>query len=527
MKRLRELGRKQRYMEISYFKPKHKNEVKCNVVFYITHSKTILMLTAPPPNCVTGTLAPYIPSTGMPWTQLRVQHLFRRLGFGASEQVIINSLSSSPEDLVEQLFVQVLNTPNLDQPEWANWAIDDYGDFAEEAMAQALGYANKWVGSMLSHGAKERITLFWHNHFVIRFEDTFCPSWLFTYHQLLQTYALGNFRDFLYEMGKTPAMLVFLNGVQNTNVEPNENYGRELLELFTLGQDNGYTQEDVVNAARALTGWNGFTTACAPISFVPFLHDSQEKTIFGQTGNWGYDELHELLFTHRAEEMSTHICGKIYRHFVHPEDNEAIIAGLAQTLRDNDWELEPVFRQLFKSEHFFDEYVIGVQVKSPLALLNALVAELKYENIEEVQEYILLAGYQLNQGIFNPPNVAGWPGGRAWIDTNTISGRWQNTDFIIENAYNFMPEEFRALAQNLTSNEETDPALVTQAIIDFFVPKGFVNPEDYDAATSIFKWEVPQNYYDENLWSLGWDTAPAQVALLIRYISRSPEYQLS
>ena len=485
------------------------------------------MLTASPPNCATGTLAPYVPSSTMPWTMLRVQHLYRRFGFGASEEVIINSLVSSPNDIVDQLFEQALNTPNLAEPEWANWSIDDYTEFADEATAQVLEYGNAWIGSMLSHGPKERITLFWHNHFVTRFEEVFCPSWLFEYHQLLQTYALGNFRDFLYEMGKTPAMLVFLNGVQNTFIEPNENYGRELLELFTLGQDNGYTQDDVVNAARALTGWNGFTTACSPITFTPFLHDNGAKTIFGQTGNWGYDELHDLLFTHRAEEMSTHICGKIYRHFVHPEENEVIVAGLAQTLRDNDWELEPVFRQLFKSEHFFDEYVIGVQVKSPLGMLNCLVSELKYDNIETVQSYILLAGYQLNQGVFNPPNVAGWPGDRDWINTSTISGRWQNTGFIIGNAFNIMPEIFRILAQNLTTETETDPALVTQAIVDFFVPKGLTNPEDYDAAISVFKWEVPQNYYDENLWNLTWETAPAQVALLVQYISRIPEYQLS
>lgn len=485
------------------------------------------MTIVPPPNCATGTLAPYVPAAETPWSKLRVQHLYRRFGFGAPEEVILNSLNSSPQDLVDNLINQALNTPNLVEPEWANWTVDDYDDFAEESTAQVLEYAKTWVGSMISDGPKEKITLFWHNHFVTRFEDVFCPSWMFTYHQLLQTYALGNFRDFLYEMGKTPAMLVFLNGVQNTSIEPNENYGRELLELFTLGQDNGYTQDDVVNAARALTGWNGFTTACAPITFIPFLHDSEEKTIFGQTGNWGYDELHDLLFTHRAIEMSTHICGKIYRHFVHPEGNEVIVAGLAQTLRDNDWELEPVFRQLFKSEHFFDEYVIGVQVKSPIGLLNCLVSELKYPNIDAVQSYILLAGYQLDQGLFNPPNVAGWPGGRTWINTSTISGRWQNMDFIVFNAYDLNPEIFRTLAQTLTSTEETDPALITQIIIDFFVPKGLVNPEDYDAAISVFKWEVPQNYYDDNLWNLTWDTVPTQVALLVQYISRIPEYQLS
>lgn len=485
------------------------------------------MLIAPPPNCATGTLAPYVPSPAMPWTRSRVQHLFRRLGFGIPESSVSSNFELAPNVLVDTVMDQALATPNLAEPDWVNWTIDDYDDFTTQSAVQGLEYGNDWIASMLTNGPKESITLFWHNHFVTRFEDYFCPSWLYTYHQLLQTYALGNFKDFVYEIGKTPAMLVFLNGIQNTSIEPNENYGRELLELFTLGHDNGYTQEDIENVARALTGWNGYVTACAPIGFVPFLHDNNDKTIFGQTGNWGYDELHDILFEERAEEISTYICGKIYRHFVHPEIKEEIVAGLAQTFRDNNWELEPVFRQLFKSEHFFDENVMGVQIKSPLSLLNSLVLEPNLTINEDIRTYILYGGYQLNQGIFNPIDVAGWPGDRDWINTNTITGRWEASDFLIFIAYESTPETLRSLAQALTSLDATDPALVTQAIVDFFIPRGLISPEHYEAATVAFKYEVPQNYYDNNTWNLYWDTVPAQVALLIRHISRFPEFQLS
>ncbi|RMF03893.1 MAG: DUF1800 domain-containing protein, partial [Bacteroidetes bacterium] len=328
------------------------------------------MLLAPPPNCATGTLAPFVPSSGRPWNRIRAQHLHRRLGFSARPATIDQALASSPTDWVDQLLDQAVAAPNLPQPEWHDWTINDYGeDFAAQSSAQFIEYAQLWANAMLEHGAKEKITLFWHNHFVTRAEDYFCPSYLYAYLQLLQTHALGNFRTMVYEMGKNPAMLIYLNGVQNTRIEPNENYARELFELFTLGRDSGYTQQDIQEAARALTGWNGFSVACAPIGYVDFLHDNGSKTIFGQTGNWDYDQLHDILFTERAQEIATYICGKIYRHFVHPLAPEAIVAELAQTFIDNNWELLPVFRQLFRSEHFFDEEVIGVQIKSPLDMM--------------------------------------------------------------------------------------------------------------------------------------------------------------
>ncbi len=486
------------------------------------------MLTAPPPpNCATGTLAPYADTPEAPWNRSRVQHLFRRLGYGAAQGTITAAVQQNPATVVDQLIDDMLNTPNLPEPNWSNWTIAEYGDFGNESAAQLIEYANDWIGTMLENGAKERVTLFWHNHFVTRFEDYFCPSWMYTYHQLLQTYALGNFREFVYEMGKTPAMLVFLNGVQNNRFEPNENYGRELFELFTLGQDNGYTQQDIVEAARALTGWNGFTSACAPITFTALLHDTGSKTIFGQTGNWGYDELHNILFTQRATEISEYICGKIYRHFVHPEIAEDIVAGMAVTLRANDWELEPVFRQIFKSEHFFDEKVMGTQIKSPLGLMINTVIESDFIINEDIRNYILYAGYQLNQGVFNPIDVAGWPGDRDWVNTNTITGRWQTSDFFIFTNYQEDPARLVSLAQALTTDNANDPELVTQAIIDYLVPGGLTTPEAYTAATDVFKWEVPQNYYDSGEWNLYWETVPVQVGLLMQYISRLPEFQLS
>jgi len=417
--------------------------------------------------------------------------------------------------------------PNLPEPVWSEWIVDDYNDFGTESVEQLFDYTKTWIRAMLNNSAKEKLTLFWHNHFVTRFEDYFCPSWMYTYHQLLQTYAFGNFRDFVYEMGKTPAMLVYLNGIQNTRFEPNENYARELFELFTLGQDNGYTQADIVDTAKALTGWNGFSVTCAPVTYVPLLHDPGLKTIFGQTGNWNYDDLHEILFTERAEQIAQHICGKLYRHYVHPENDDNIITGLAQTLMANNWEIEPVFRQLFKSEHFFDQYNMGTQIKSPVDLMLTTIKEGNFPVNDEVEDLIAYAAFQLNQALFNPVDVAGWPGDRDWVNTNSISGRWQLSDFFIFAAFENEPSLLVNFAQALTSDNANDPELVTQNIVDFLLPLGLDTPEAYAAATAVFKWEVPQNYYDTGDWNLYWETAPIQIALLMRHISRLPEFHLS
>ncbi len=481
----------------------------------------------PPPNCATGTLAPYAPTAEMPWTRQRVQHLYRRLGFGASEEVVTAALAQQPAALVSQLLNAAEAAPNLPLPTWANWNINDYADINTEGVTQIVEYMRSWVGAMRTQGGKERITLFWHNHFVTILDVYFCPSWMVSYHQLLQRYAMGNFREFVYEMGKNPAMLVFLNGVQNTRFQPNENYARELLELFTLGVDNGYTQADITAAARALTGWNGFSVACAPIGFVPLLHDPGPKTIFGQTGNWGYDDLHNILFTQRAEQIATHVCTKIYRHFVHPDEVDTdIVAQLAQTLRDNDWELAPVFRQLFLSEHFFDEYVVGTQIKSPVGLLMGVVSELDLPMNDDMANYVFYGASQLNQVLFSPPDVKGWREDRTWINTQTLSNRWEAYDFFLYNLYTNAPQWLVAFAQRLTTEAANDPAVVARAIVDFFVPKGLHTDEEYERATSVFKWEVPQNYYDSGEWNLTWTTVSAQVALLLRHVSRLPEYQL-
>lgn len=475
--------------------------------------------------CIAGTLSPYQPDAVKPWNQQRVLHLYRRLGFGASFQEVQAALNVSPTVLVDQLIDEALALPPIPAPEWAEWILSDFGEVAD-MIVTFDEWRPTWIAAMAENGLREKLALFWSNHFVTEYEGYVCAPYAYRYLKLLQTYALGNFRDFVSEIGKTPAMLAYLNGAQNTKLQPNENYARELFELFTLGHDNNYTQNDIVETARALSGWTiaGALECAGEVVFIQVLWDNGMKTIFGQTGNWGYDDVINLLFTHRQQEMAQYICAEIYKFFVFIEPKEDIVNELAQTFIDNNFELAPVLRQLFKSEHFFDEEVIGTQIKSPLDFILSFSRALSLPQ-EELVPFFKLGADFLGQFIFNPVDVAGWPGQRSWIDTSKLTNRWQVSDYLLSFAYQEQPENLRALAKAL-SGDSTDPFEVTQSIIDFLIPNGLQDPAAYEQATVAFKSEIPQNYFDNNLWSLDWDIAPGQVALLLYHIGRLPEFQL-
>lgn len=481
-----------------------------------------------PVDCVTGTLALYVPDANAPWNKRRVMHLYRRMGFGIAPAEIAAALTQNPSQLIDSLIDNAISLPLPTEPEWAYWDISRYQS-QEQAAEQIFAWSRQWLLDMLNHGFREKLALFWHNHFVTRQEDYGCPSYLYQYHKLLQQYALGNFKTFVKEIGKTPAMLVFLNGVQNTRFNPNENYARELYELFTLGRDNGYTQADIVQTARALTGYNSLENNqyCGKINFLAALHDPGSKTIFGKTSNYNYDTLHDLLFAERAVQISEYICGKIYRYFVSPEADATIVSELATIFRNNNFEIAPVLRALFKSEHFFDEAIIGVAVKSPLELELNFIREGGFQiewNEESLTGLIYLAG-ELGQNLFNPVDVAGWQGNRAWVNSNTLTGRWQVLRYIIFILYQNYPSQLVQFARDL-SNDSKDGALITELIINHFLANGLQTQDEYDRAFIAFQAEIPAHYFYDGSWNLSWETAPAQVALLLDHLIRKPEFQL-
>ncbi len=482
---------------------------------------------APIISCEGGTLAPWVPDNQSPWDERRARHLLRRLGFGTPHDKVAEALSYAPGEYVDLLIDQAIDLPLPTPPVWANWTVTDYDATGIEPFDHFLEWTIQWIQDMRQNGLREKVALFWHNHFVTIYDSYGCPSYLYLYHRILQQYAFGNFKEFVKEIGKTPAMLIFLNGAQSTKWSPNENYARELYELFTLGADNGYTQQDIVETARALTGWNNFDVYCAPITFMPEYHDDGIKTIFGQTGNWGYDDVHDILFAQRGQQVAQHICRKIYKHFVHPQPNEDIIAGLADTFIANNFELAPVFRQLFKSEHFFHESVIGVRIKDPIEYLLTLPSEPELTLNNDFAEAIWYFAGLLGQNLFNPVDVAGWPGDRTWINTATLTGRWQILDYYLYWLIDDDLDSLRQLALNLVGSNTNDPLLVTQRFVEHYLPNGLSTQAELDQALAVFKWEVPENYYAQGLWNLNWDSAPYQVAVLLQHLVRQPDFQLS
>ncbi|MEL6142641.1 MAG: DUF1800 domain-containing protein [Bacteroidota bacterium] len=477
-------------------------------------------------NCATGTLSPYVPSAERPWNLDRVRHLYRRVGFGATPDELDVALELSPADLVNQLLDNAFNAPLVEEPEWAYW---DYDTFVANGIDETFPVYVEWMKGFMQrgmeNGPRERLTIFWHNHFVTKYETYSCPSLMFQYHRILEGGGFGDFKQLVYDIGITPAMLFFLNGFENTQFSPNENYARELFELFTLGEDNGYTQQDIVEASRALTGYNGWTTYCGPVEFAQWGLDTGEKTIFGRTGNFGYGELIDVLFEERGTLIAEFICRKLYMYYVNLEVDEGIVAAMAQTFLANNFQVGIVLRELFLSEHFFDEANMAVLVKSPLDMLMSMHREGGFGDFENRLEWMFWAAAQLGMQLMEPPDVAGWTGDRSWIDSSRLTNRWQTIDGFSWSYQNEDPDVLVRLARRLT-NDSNDTEVIAQAMVDHFVMRGLVGDNAYETARDVLRWDIPITYYETGAWNLDWESAPYQLLLLVQHIARHPEFQL-
>ncbi len=474
--------------------------------------------------CNTSTLAVYQPTAENPWDANKVLNIYRRLGFGAHQAMIDEALGKTPEQFIDDLIDEALNLPVAPPPPWVDF---DYGDvgFEDQNGDNIFEWQMKAVDDCFNENLRARLVLFWSNHFVTQLDTYFCGSWLYYYYNVLQTHAIGDFREFVRDIGLTPAMLAFLNGLENNKYNPNENYARELFELFTLGEGNGYNEQDIVATSRALTGYNTINEWCGDVTFNAELFDTDNKTIFGQTGNWGYDDVIQILFEQKADLIAAHICTKLYRYFVSPEIEESIVQGMAATFLANNFQLAPVLRELFKSEHFFDTKNFGSIIKSPHDLTIAFLKESNFAISADDRQGLPYFNGVLGQYYFNPVDVAGWQGDKDWISSSTLTGRWEIMSYVGWWAWNQDQEQFRTLAVDLSDNSN-DPYVVTKAIIDRFVSNELFSPEEYEAATDVFKGDVPDNYYETGQWNLYWDSVPWQVLTLLFHIHKMPEFQL-
>ncbi|RNC92015.1 MAG: DUF1800 domain-containing protein [Allomuricauda sp.] len=494
-------------------------------------------------NCNTATLAPYT----TPLDQIRVQHLFRRLGFSASIQTVNAAVGQSADALVDQLINEAVNMAPIAPPLWADWTNANYpadDDAARALRREQLGeFRAAYGNALLNNNLRDRLSFFWSNHFVTELDVYDCNSFLYYYINCLQRNAIGNFKTFVSEIGLTSAMLYYLDGAYNNGNNPNENYARELYELFSLGEGNGYTEEDIIETARALTGYvERGEIGCTQVTFRADRHDTDAKTILGQTGNWGYDDTIDILFDQRPNEIAGFICTKLYEFFVHPDSDAAeaqpIIDGLSATFIANNFELAPVLSQLFKSQHFFDETAIGVIIKSPFDLYLNFIKESNFAYDDGIVINAVDACRLIGQTMFDPIDVAGWQRDRMWINTNFIIGRWLTMEVFLEQFYQANPEQFRTLAMDAVGpgdSNTSNPETVVRALVDKFTPKGLLTEQDFENAMDAFKIDdVPENYYSPDyvdgglsLWMLAVSMeTPLQVYTLLRHLSREPEFQL-
>ncbi len=473
-------------------------------------------------NCIEGTLTAYGVEK---WTKKDVLFFFRRCAFSIPfDRIAQHQNINDVSNFVSQQFSLAETVDKEPRPDWADWTLSDYTEdqqFAE----QRVDFFTNFLKSSRTNGIRTKFILFWSGHFTTQLNVYECSSYMWQYYEVLERNCFGSFKTFVKEIGLTNAMLIYLNGVQNTKTSPNENYARELYELFTLGRDNGYTQNDIAETARALTGYNGFVEGCASLSFLQSTFDDGKKTIFGRTGNWGYNDVIDILFEEKGTLIAKHICEKIYRFFVSHNVSENIINELSTLLIDNNWELKPLFERLFSSEHFFDSKTKMAQIKSPAELFLSIANELKIPVEDSEYQWVYFGMAELGYELFNPPDVAGWARDREWINNSSILQRQSMSRNFPYLLFDRNKELLVNFAKSLDENH-TDVDSIVQNIGDFYLANSYANEENLMKAVIAFKGPVPENYFEAGNWSLDFEYADYQVALLIDYIFSLPEFQL-
>ena len=373
--------------------------------------------------------------------QVKNQHLMWRAGFGPAASQLAQLKTLTPQQLFKALQQASAKSPALLD------ATDDYlkGLFKgiqEEGMRQMLDKEERrnlqqqtrqavkglnllWLDEMVDSSAqlREKMAFFWHGHFASRNLNVFYQQQLL---HVIRQHALGSFRDLLHGVSKSAAMLNFLNAQQNRKDHPNENFAREVMELFTLGRGN-YTENHIKEAARAFTGWGA--NLQGDFVFRKFQHDAGTKTVLHNTGNFvGEDVLNLLL---EQKQTARFITQKIYRFFVNEAVDKAKVDWLAERFYKSDYHIGKLMEDIFTSDWFYDEKNIGAKIKSPIELIAGIRRMLPME-IENADAQLLVQRL-LGQMLFYPPNVAGWPGGKTWIDSSTLMFRLRLPQLISDN----------------------------------------------------------------------------------------------
>ena len=275
-----------------------------------------------------------------------------------------------------------------------------------------------WANQMLTtrRPLEEKLTLFWHGHFATGENKVRDYRMMLRQNEMFRAQAAGTLRGLLVGILKDPGMLVYLDNGENIKQHPNENFGRELLELFSMGVGN-YTERDVREAARAFTGW---TNDVLEFKFDAAQHDAGEKTFLGRSGPFNGEDIIDIILEQPV--TAEYVSGKLYRYFVREEVAAPVRATLGRTFRDSGYQLKPLLKQIFLSRDFYSPPAYATQIKAPVQLVVSTYRKLGLQSVPTIPDFGRMTA-SLGQSLFDPPNVAGWAGGRSWITPSTLLQR--------------------------------------------------------------------------------------------------------
>ena len=514
-----------------------------------------------------------------PFGPADIIHLLKRTLFGV-KQADIAQISGKPlnEALDILLTAEPVPAPPVNNYNDINFTDPNVPAGQTWVKAPADGNANSrrytsfkswWTGLMLNQTTSihEKMVLFWHNHFATETVDIGDSRYVYKNNELLRTYALGNFKELVRKITLDPAMLRYLNGYLNNKNSADENYARELQELFTLGKGpkSNYTESDVKAAARVLTGYtvNAITISSA---FDPLRHDSGLKQfssfynntiIAGKTGANGAGETDELInMIFLQSETALYICRKLYRFFVYYEIDEAteanVIVPMANLFRSANYEIIPVLKALFSSEHFFDPVNRGCLIKSPVDFCIGLCREYNivfplasdYVNQYYMLDYIRTQASNMQQNIGDPPSVAGWAAyyqepqfHELWINADTLPRRNQFSDVMIANGYTRNGKKINIdilTFVSTLSNPANPSTLISDSLAILYSID--ISQQVRDFLKSI----LLSGQLSDSYWTDAWTTYKTNPAItanrtivltrlqaMYKYLMNLPEYQLS
>jgi uncharacterized protein (DUF1800 family) len=293
--------------------------------------------------------------------------------------------------------------------------------FLREQIEKGLELRAWWLREMIETDSPltERLTLFWHNHFVSSQQKVKSSALMVQQNQTLRRHALGNFGKLLHAIARDPAMVIYLDNVSNKKGSPNENFAREVMELFTLGEGH-YSERDIKEAARAFTGWS-LDRSTGEFRFYRALHDSGEKSVLGRSGRFNGDAVLDILLAQPA--TAEFITAKLWREFVSPQPDAAEVKRIAAEFRNSGYDIPTVLRALLTSKHFYAPENRATLIKSPVELVVGSFRQFGIQP-QDLRAAALITR-QLGQDLFAPPNVKGWPGGEAWINSSMLLARRQ------------------------------------------------------------------------------------------------------